>query len=168
MEALKAIYVYPLFPDKIVETTIYPLTKEGIDSNIPDDIIHGNYRIGIFEPETGDLYVKYIGRADNGLKNRVPDHLPDFIAELIKNHPGRVYFSFNSELDELSSYHHECRDYHDFVPDFNDYHPAKPEYTPTHHAKFAENKQHVHPLPSPPHRLTTSYVPTSRRSHLLM
>ena len=127
MEALKTLYVYPYAPDLKEEATVYPLTEEGLD-NIPEDIIHGNYRIGIIGQLFGSFYVKYIGRADHELKNRVTDHLNDFIAELIKNNPGRVYFSFNSEPDELSSYHHECRDYHDFDPELNDNHPAKPKY----------------------------------------
>ena len=67
MEVLKALYVYPYAPDLKEETTVYPLSKEGLD-NIPEDITHGNYRIGVIWQLFGSFYVKYIGSADHGLK----------------------------------------------------------------------------------------------------
>lgn len=130
MDSIEAEYYFPFASDENNPAILYPLTEEGIDS-IPDNITHGNYRIGILDEVLEVFHVKYIGRADNGLKNRVSDHLTDFIKDLIDNNPGRVYFSFNSEINELDSYHHECRNYHDFIPELNDIHPKKPSYPPT-------------------------------------
>ena len=130
MEPIQSKYIYPYAPTEETAVEVYPLTEEGIEA-IPEEIVHGNYRIGVLGQLFGSFYVKYIGRADHGLKNRVRDHLTDFIKDLIDKNPGRVYFSFNEENNELDAYHQECRDYHDFDPDLNDYHPAKPSGTVT-------------------------------------
>lgn len=125
MEPTLSKYVYPYAHNIETPVQLYPLTKDGIEV-IPEEIVHGNYRIGVLGPLFGNFFVKYIGRADNGLKDRVSDHLTDFIKDLIDNNPGRVYFSFNEEINELDAYHRECKDYHDFDPELNDNHPAKP------------------------------------------
>lgn len=125
MDPVKSQYVYPYAPNLVTPVELYPLTEEGLEA-IPEDIIHGNYRIGLLGTLFGHFYVKYIGRADHGLKNRVGQHLDDFIKDLIEKNPGKVYFSFNEEINELDAYNRECQDFHDFDPELNDYHPAKP------------------------------------------
>lgn len=127
MDPIQTEYVYPHSKDLHVSVSVYPLTEEGIES-IPADIVHGNYRIGVLGRLYKRFHVKYVGRADHGLKDRVSDHLTDDIKELIENNPGRVYFSYNSEIDELDSYHRECQDYHDFTPKLNKIHPRKPSH----------------------------------------
>lgn len=131
MTPIQTTYFCPLSHDLIRPVEIYPLTIEGLEA-IPEEIVHGNYRIGTLGSLFGAFHVKYIGRADHGLKERVSDHLDDFIKDLIEKNPGNVYFSFNDEINELDAYHRECQDYHDFVPELNDYHPAKPEGIITH------------------------------------
>lgn len=130
MKPIELKYAYPYAPDLNVTTFIYPLTKEGI-MIIPEDIEHGNYRIGIRSTLFGHFHVKYIGRADDGLRPRMRQHLNDKIKKLIDDNPGNVFFDFNEQNNELDSYHRECRDFHDFDPDLNENHPAKPGQTCT-------------------------------------
>lgn len=130
MKTIEAFYSFPLWKNKKEPVDLLPMTEEGI-AEVPEDITHGNYRIGLLDRAGNRFFVRYIGRADHGLQKRIHDHLSDFIEELIEKYPGSVFFSFNSEINELDAYHHECEDYHYFLPDLNDIHPAKPEYPDT-------------------------------------
>ena len=104
----------------------YELTYEEIEKYILDGMI-GNYAFGYLN-EKGIFIVRYVGRSDTDLKERIKHGITD-----MQSHPSYRYerFKFSYALSIIEAYEKECQNYHDFGGDekklINNVHPAKPE-----------------------------------------
>ena len=96
----------------------YSLDAKTVDANIFKESI-GNYALGTIDQE-GQFVVKYVGRSDADLRERIKDHLDDYPC-----------FKFSYADDAVQAYQKECINYHDFSGDHNRLdnviHPDKPE-----------------------------------------
>lgn len=96
----------------------YPLTYEEINKRITKKSA-GNYAYGY--SKDGFFYVKYVGRADSDLNDR------------IKHGVGKYdEFKYSYADNAKEAYEKECRNYHDFGGSDkldNDIHPDKPDNT---------------------------------------
>lgn len=98
----------------------YPLTKEDVDQRIPVGSI-GNYAYG-YKNIDGIFIVKYVGRSDNDLNDRVKHGIGQY-----------KLYKFCIAKNSKEAYEKECKNYHDFggmegILD-NDIHPDKPDNT---------------------------------------
>lgn len=103
----------------------YDLTYDEINNNIADNRV-GNYAYG-FINDNGLFVVRYVGRSDNDLKERIKHGIND-----MENNPSLRYERFKFSYAETikEAYEKECRNYHDFGGDrgllYNEKHPSKP------------------------------------------
>lgn len=103
----------------------YELTEEKINEVVDSNRI-GNYAYGYLNDE-GIFIVRYVGRSDSDLRERLKHGLYDNNPESAKYE--RFKFSYASSPGK--AYEKECRNYHDFGGEegrlVNDVHPAKPQ-----------------------------------------
>lgn len=94
---------------------IYKYTEQNFSLVTSDEILHATYRFGFLD-ELGLFVVFYVGRADNGLLQRMKQHWEDFIKnnefECYKER--EIYFSYKHLCSGTESYQSECEDYHRF------------------------------------------------------
>jgi len=77
----------------------------------------GAYALGIELLPNGEIPVKYVGRADHDLNNRLKEHASE----------GRYkYFAFIYCASVVAAYEKECELYHNFGNLDNAVHPIKP------------------------------------------
>lgn len=104
----------------------YELTYDEIDNNIQSGRI-GNYAYGYIN-DKGLFVVRYVGRSDTDLKDRIKHGIADMEADSTCRYE-RFKFSYADSIVE--AYEKECRNYHDFGGHrgllVNQKHPAKPE-----------------------------------------
>lgn len=106
----------------------YPYTLEEIESRIAPGCI-GNYAYGYLN-DGGQFVVKYVGRSDTDLRERIKHGLED-----MKANPELKYqrFKFSYAETPEEAFRKECRNYHDFGEDRgslnNNYHPDAPDGT---------------------------------------
>lgn len=96
----------------------YPLTNEEINKRITKKSA-GNYAYGY--TKDGIFYVKYVGRADSDLNDRIKHGVGQY-----------KEFKFSYAIDAKAAFEEECRNYHDFGGSDNldnDTHPDKPDNT---------------------------------------
>lgn len=119
---------------------VYEYNEQNLKLVIPQDIVHGNYRFGYID-EDGCFIVFYIGRADNGLLERMQEHWTAFSKneEFDMYKECDIYFSFVKQDSAENSYHCECEEYHRFDDGkkglgafLNKYHPAIPKDSDEH------------------------------------
>jgi hypothetical protein len=91
----------------------YPLTEQDIDANVKEKI--GNYALGYNYRDT--FRIKYIGRSDNDLNQRLKDHIKE----------GHKLFKFSYAHNATEAYRKECRHYHGSKGTLNKNHPDKPD-----------------------------------------
>jgi hypothetical protein len=87
------------------------------DNGIKNEVLRtspGAYALG--DEKDSTFYVKYIGRSDSDVNDRLHDHV------------GGSYSKFKYEYYSSSkaAFEKECHLYHDFSPDANKVHPARP------------------------------------------
>ncbi len=103
----------------------YDLTYDEINNNIADNRV-GNYAYG-FINDNGLFVVRYVGRSDNDLKERIKHGITDMEINPSLRYE-RFKFSYAETIKE--AYEKECRNYHDFGGDRgllnNEKHPSKP------------------------------------------
>lgn len=103
----------------------YPLTLQDIETRIKPGRI-GNYAYGYIN-NNGAFIVKYVGRSDSDLHERIKHGLKD-----MEENPSLKYerfkFSYAETIEE--AYRKECQNYHDFKGDkgwlANKAHPSSP------------------------------------------
>ncbi len=104
----------------------YDLTYDQINGNIEDNRI-GNYAYGYIN-DNGLFVVRYVGRSDSDLKERVRHGIAEMEADKALRFE-RFKFSYADSVVE--AYYKECLNYHDFGGAegrlINKAHPAKPE-----------------------------------------
>lgn len=114
---------------------VYEYSEQVLGLVISDKIEHANYRFGYIN-DLNVFVVFYVGRADNGLLQRMHQHWSDFTndKEFEKYKDKQICFSFVGKNSEKESYYCECEEYHRFDDgkqgkgDFlNNYHPAIPK-----------------------------------------
>jgi len=103
----------------------YSLTYEEIDRVVADNRI-GNYAYGYLNAQ-GTFIVKYVGRSDTNLKERIKHGIED----MEKDSSCRFErFKFSYATTAKEAYEKECRNYHDFGGTegllINKNHPDKP------------------------------------------
>ena len=96
----------------------FPFNSESINKNITKSS-PGNYALGTANDQ-GLLSIKYIGRADKDVNERLHDWIG------VKNHP---QFKFSYAKSAKDAYLKECQNWHDFKPTENSIHPDKPDGT---------------------------------------
>lgn len=88
------------------ERKVFPFNKDSIETNVPDGVMPGNYRIGSLRKS--GYHVIYVGRVDfredRGIKDRLIEHIGEF--------EGDLYFDYNSNNTPENAYLRECLDYH--------------------------------------------------------
>lgn len=96
----------------------YPINTKSVDANVRKGAI-GNYALGIVGQ--GQFVVKYVGRSDTDLNERIKDHIGE----------PYTYFMFSYAENVAQAYQKECVNYHDYVdPGYrldNEIHPDKPK-----------------------------------------
>lgn len=104
----------------------YPYTLEEIETHIEPNRI-GNYAYGYLNDD-GKFVVKYVGRSDTDLRERIKHGLEDMKANPKLKYQ-RFKFSYAETLEK--AFMKECRNYHDFGGDrgglINDHHPDSPD-----------------------------------------
>lgn len=104
----------------------YPLNQETIDHVVATGRI-GNYAYGYIN-ENGAFVVRYVGRSDSDLHERVAHGILDNQRQSSLRYEC-FKFSYASTVQE--AYEKECRNYHDFGGEqgllANTAHPARPE-----------------------------------------
>ena len=107
-------------PSLDMGNTMYTLDLDTINRLIGDGVI-GNYALGL-KTNNGSFMVKYVGRSDTNLKQRLIQHLSDE-----KKYP---FFKYHVAQTIKEAYLWECKNFHDFGGEEyldNKVHPAKPE-----------------------------------------
>lgn len=119
---------------------IYEYTEQNVTLVTSDDIQHATYRFGVLD-ELGLFVVFYVGRADNGLQQRMKQHWEDFTKndEFDCYKDRQIFFSIKPLISEIESYHRECTEYHKFDDGLhgegaflNKIHPAIPKGSNEH------------------------------------
>lgn len=104
----------------------YALTYDEI-SRLVADGRKGNYAFGYLN-DRGAFTVRYVGRSDSDLKNRIKHGITDMEADKTLRYE-RFKFSYAGTVEE--AYNKECRNFHEFGGLegwlVNKVHPAKPE-----------------------------------------
>lgn len=104
----------------------FPFNQSQINEVVEPGRI-GNYAYGYFN-EKGEFVVKYVGRSDTDLRQRIAHGLSEY-AENPTLRYERFKFSYANSPQE--AYEKECRNYHDFGGEkgwlMNINHPQKPE-----------------------------------------
>lgn len=90
----------------------FPLTQNGIDSNVKKTSA-GAYALG--KVENGTFYIRYVGRSDNDVNDRLHDHVGKYSR-----------FKYEYYGSAKAAFEKECRLYHDFKPTNNKVHPSRP------------------------------------------
>ena len=104
----------------------YPLTEDEINTRVAKNRI-GNYAYGYLN-EQGTFIVKYVGRSDTDLHERIMHGIQEF-----KNNPRLKYerFKFSYATSKEEAYLKECKNFHDFGGQKgylnNKIHPDAPE-----------------------------------------
>lgn len=104
----------------------YDLTYDEIDRLVAEKR-KGNYAFGYLD-ERGVFIVRYVGRSDSDLRERIKHGITDMMAD-----PTCRYerFKFSYAKSEQEAYEKECQNYHDFGGLegllVNKNHPDKPE-----------------------------------------
>ncbi len=97
--------------------TALQLTVLQVNSNVQPAI--GNYLLGHLN-QKGALVVKYVGRSDTDLNERLLDHVGEY-----------EHFTFQYASSEKVAFEQECRDYHRFGGEKgsldNAVHPDRPD-----------------------------------------
>lgn len=94
----------------------YPLNNDVLNKEITRTS-PGNYALGK-ESEDGKFVVKYTGRADTDLKERLKSHIGKY-----------PFFKYQYATSPKSAFEKECHVYHDFGPSDNVIHPDRPNNT---------------------------------------
>ena len=81
----------------------HELTFDEIDKMISAGVI-GNYLLGSTN-YSGKITIKYVGRLDADLADRLKDHVGE---------NGYTYFKFQEATSKTEAYHQECYDYHKY------------------------------------------------------
>lgn len=119
---------------------VYDYNEQNIDLVISEKIVHANYRFGYMN-DIKLFVVFYVGRADNGLLQRMRQHWSDFSdGNEFKIYQDRqICFSFEEQTSETETYYRECEEYHRFDDGkngqgefLNKIHPAIPKYSDDH------------------------------------
>ena len=104
----------------------YDLTNDQINGAIEDNRI-GNYAYGYIN-DNGLFVVRYIGRSDSDLKERVKHGIVEMETDKALRYER---FKFSYADSAVEAYYKECQNYHDFGGAegrlMNKVHPAKPE-----------------------------------------
>ena len=104
----------------------YDLTYGEIDRLVESGRI-GNYALGYLN-ERGIFIVRYVGRSDTDLRERIKHGIEDMFADNTC-HFERFKYSYANSAEE--AYNKECRNFHDFGGEegflVNKVHPDKPE-----------------------------------------
>jgi len=99
----------------------YPLNEDVIDLYVSEKI--GNYALGVAHKDT--FAVKYVGRSDTNLNQRLKDHIGE-------EYPNFKFYYAGSPAEAYAS---ECVDYHRFIDAVkkldNEIHPDKPKNAPS-------------------------------------
>ena len=95
----------------------WPFTEDNIKKHITKTS-PGNYRLGSLNTK-GGITVKYVGRSDVDVADRIADHLDE----------GYTHFRYLSATSAKDAFEQECYDYHRFQCAANKYHPDKPDDT---------------------------------------
>ena len=95
----------------------YPLTERTID-RIVTEISPGVYALGRSIPEKNTFRIKYVGRSDLDVNDRLHDHEETY-----------PEFKFKYYSTPKAAFEKECRVYHDFNPEDNSIHPDRPDGT---------------------------------------
>ena len=104
----------------------YDLTYDEIDRLVAEDR-KGNYAFGYLD-ERGVFIVRYVGRSDTDLRERIKHGIADMEAD-----PSCRYqrFKFSYAESDTEAYEKECRNFHDFGGMegllVNKNHPDKPK-----------------------------------------
>lgn len=104
----------------------YDLTYDEIDRLVADHR-KGNYAFGYLN-ERGVFIVRYVGRSDSNLKDRIKHGIADMKKDKTLRYER---FKFSYADTAIEAYEKECRNYHDFGgPNkwlVNEDHPDKPD-----------------------------------------
>ena len=94
---------------------VYEYSEQVLGLVISEEIEHANYRFGYINDHEV-LVVFYVGRADNGLLQRMRQHWSDFTngIEFDKYRDKKICFSFVEKNSEKETYNCECEEYHRF------------------------------------------------------
>ena len=104
----------------------FEFTSQKVNEMIENNRI-GNYALGYITKDSNGEHVfcvKYVGRSDNDLNDRIKDHLGES-----KEY---THFKFSYETCSRNAFLKECRNWHDFGGEDildNHYHPDKPNGT---------------------------------------
>lgn len=92
------------------------LNGNEINSLFKKDGIISNYACGDIDPSCGLFVVKYVGKSDGDMRNR------------IKHCIGRyTKFKYSTTSSVKEAFEKECKNYHGFNPSGNNIHPDRPE-----------------------------------------
>ena len=93
-----------------------------LNSEVINDLIkegeYGNYAYGDINPKTGGFIVKYVGRSDGDLRNRIKHGIGKYSK-----------FKFSIAKNAKEAFEKECKNYYDFEPEDNNIHPDRPKGT---------------------------------------
>lgn len=93
----------------------YRLTSKKIDE-VVTQTSPGVYALGRYDSDNDTFYVKYVGRSDDDVNDRLHDWVGEY-----------SYFKFDYFPSAKAAYEKECRLWHDFNPTDNESHPDKPD-----------------------------------------
>lgn len=91
----------------------YPLTKTGVEDEVTK-ALPGAYVLG--RSDTTAFRISYVGRADDDVRKRIRDHVPEPYPQ----------FKYEYYPSPRAAFEKECNLYHDFTPPDNKAHPARP------------------------------------------
>ena len=102
----------------------YDFTSEKVDEIITKKS-PGNYALGYISQKTGKFIVRYVGRSDSDVNDRIKDHIDE--SDEYQS------FKFSYATSPKDAYAKECENWHDFGglngELDNSYHPDKPNDT---------------------------------------
>lgn len=100
----------------------YEFTSAEVDKQITKTQT-GNYALGYLRDQRKTFIVRYVGRSDTDVNNRLKDHLPE------RETRNYTHFKFSYATSPKDAFETECRNYHDFGEDKkldNKVHPDLP------------------------------------------
>lgn len=104
---------------------VFPFESNMIKLAVPEDIVRGNYRIGVIEND--EFRVKYVGRStDQNLQRRILQHKNTSDDHYYND---SYFFFYSSASTDDEAIKQECIDFHSFGEDVildNKVHPALP------------------------------------------
>lgn len=94
----------------------YEFDNKTIEDELVDNKI-GNYALGYVKENT--FYVRYVGRADTCLKERLKDH-----EHMADDKCKRFKFAYTDSVE--NAFQKECANFHEYSPALNKIHPDSP------------------------------------------